>query len=835
MDPNPPSEEWILFSSLRNEWFELDSTQTYYLLSKNWFDVWENYSKHHRIEKPGKIDNEDLISDSTLHSTQPQLKLNLLEDEDYIVLSYKEWEYLHNLYAGGPALPRGVVIDGNESRSIKRLEVYLVNLELRVFCPNTKTLKVPSTEMVYMSKYTTIGHLKDQICDVLNFDKSVVRLWNFLSDKEYEVLNDLDHTLDEEGISFGQKILIEYQETYGIWPLAKNTTTWKQTFVSLFLQNSLIKLLFYFIQNYIIFHFINLFGDITESYAYDLVKDGDFNRGICGLRNLGNTCFMNSSLQCLSNTIPLRDYFINNNYKKDINKNNPIGMKGNIAEKYGELLKEMWCGNRRSVSPKALKSAISKWAPQFEGYNQHDSQELLSFLLDGLHEDLNQVSKKPYYEIDIKGLSDKELAQESWKIHTLRNKSAIVNMFHGQLKSTVTCPQCGKVSITFDPFMYLSIPLKREDKIPVSYTKVVSLSKGYHRKTTVMESRSTVSDFKTMLESNEEKREQLLVLEVSEGRVLNVLEDDFPLSSLKPYHDLYVFYMVHKDWNPVIVYQRKLELGHRDFGLPFIIEVAPDNLTHKDLYISVSKQLDALEIKKGHSRPRKSTKNSLNNNFGFELKATVRHGLRCICEDMDCYGCVLGLEEEALEVKDFENFRLCVDWDEDYDFEKRKCITEEKAKDDELKEISLSDCISLFAQTERLGKNNSWYCSDCKEHQRALKKLDLWKLPEILVIHLKRFHFNRYSKAKLSTLVNFPLTNLNLDKFIINNDQKGQLYNLYAVSNHSGGLHGGHYTAYAKNSFDDKWYFYNDESVSLLKNQDDIVSNAAYTLFYQRV
>lgn len=71
-------------------------------------------------------------------------------------------------------------------------------------------------------------------------------------------------------------------------------------------------------------------------------------------------------------------------------------------------------------------------------------------------------------------------------------------------------------------------------------------------------------------------------------------------------------------------------------------------------------------------------------------------------------------------------------------------------------------------------------------------------LPDILVFHLKRFSYSRYSKNKLDTFVNFPIHNLDLSKYVISKDGKPHVYELYAISNHYGGLGGGHYTAYAK-------------------------------------
>lgn len=90
------------------------------------------------------------------------------------------------------------------------------------------------------------------------------------------------------------------------------------------------------------------------------------------------------------------------------------------------------------------------------------------------------------------------------------------------------------------------------------------------------------------------------------------------------------------------------------------------------------------------------------------------------------------------------------------------------------------------------------YCPNCKEHRQASKKLDLWRLPEILVIHLKRFSYTRFLKNKLETFVDFPIDDFDLSNYVIHKNTVRHRYMLYAVSNHYGGMGGGHYTAFAK-------------------------------------
>jgi ubiquitin carboxyl-terminal hydrolase 4/11/15 len=126
--------------------------------------------------------------------------------------------------------------------------------------------------------------------------------------------------------------------------------------------------------------------------------------------------------------------------------------------------------------------------------------------------------------------------------------------------------------------------------------------------------------------------------------------------------------------------------------------------------------------------------------------------------------------------------------------------------------ISLDDCLDEFGREEILSENDAWYCPRCKEHRRASKKFELWKAPDILVIHLKRFAAHGRLRDKLDVHVNFPVEGLDLsDRVVVKDDGKDPVYDLFAVDNHYGGLGGGHYTAYAKNFFDGEWYDYNGE------------------------
>lgn len=124
--------------------------------------------------------------------------------------------------------------------------------------------------------------------------------------------------------------------------------------------------------------------------------------------------------------------------------------------------------------------------------------------------------------------------------------------------------------------------------------------------------------------------------------------------------------------------------------------------------------------------------------------------------------------------------------------------------------ITLEECLDEFERAEILSEQDMWYCPRCKEHRRASKKFDLWKTPDILVAHLKRFSSSGWRRDKLDVLVDFPIEGLDLTSRVIQKeDGKAEIYDLIAVDDHYGGLGGGHYTAYSKNFVDGRWYNYN--------------------------
>nr|VDC87119.1 unnamed protein product [Brassica oleracea] len=623
--------------------------------------------------------------------------------------------------------------------------------------------------------------------------------------------------------------------------------------------------------------------------------------GLTGLQNLGNTCFMNSSLQCLAHTPKLVDFFLGE-YIREINLENPLGMKGEIALAFGDLLRSLWAPGASTVTPRTFKAKLGRFAPQFSGFNQHDSQELLAFLLDGLHEDLNRVKNKPYVEAkDGDGRPDEEVADEYWRNHMARNDSIIVDvcqvnisgsqivyiplptitqrigcvvflMFHGQYKSTLVCPICKKVSVMFDPFMYLSLPLPCTSirtmdltvmsadggSLPVSVTvNVPKFGKFEDLQKALVTACSLPED------------ETLMVTEVYNNRILRVLEDPSDSLSLIRDGDKLVVYRLKKDANdsPLIVFMhQKLEEQFicgkssptwKGFGIPLVSRLCDveNGFDVEKMYLKLlssfkmpsevfTENLENPTEEEATEKAGTDGTTSAEDKNSTDVKETTESVpdpvLRLYLTD-DIGGSIESeiLKEKPVNIKS-KRLNVLARWPvkelDVYD----TCLLSSLPEVSKFgtkrpqETVSLYKCLEAFLTEEPLGPDDMWYCPGCKEHRQAIKKLDLWRLPEILVIHLKRFSYSRFMKNKLEAFVDFPIDGFDLSSYIsYKNGQTTYRYMLYAISNHYGGMGGGHYTAYVHHG-GDRWYDFDDSHVNQI-SQEKIKTSAAYVLFYKRL
>lgn len=145
-------------------------------------------------------------------------------------------------------------------------------------------------------------------------------------------------------------------------------------------------------------------------------------------------------------------------------------------------------------------------------------------------------------------------------------------------------------------------------------------------------------------------------------------------------------------------------------------------------------------------------------------------------------------------------------------------------------QITILDCFDLYCLQEEMTGDNAWMNDITRKKEDVKRGIVFWSLPHVLIIDIKRWSGS--DNKKNSTLVQFPLENLDLSKYVKGYNCLSYVYDLYGVCNHQGNEFGGHYTSYVRNA-NDKWYEFNDTNVTLI-DTSRIVSINSYCLFYRK-
>ncbi|KAI4300924.1 hypothetical protein L6164_034250 [Bauhinia variegata] len=888
---------------------------TFYLITQRWWQNWIDYVNQDQMnnmydgssfsehcdsanssaqKRPSSIDNSDLIYDAASEDSSTGIEIHdtLLEGRDYVLLPQEVWNQLYSWYGGGPTLARKVISSGL-SQTEFAVEVYPLRLQLLV-------LPMGDRSTIRISKKETIGQLHRKACEIFDLHLDQVCIWDYYGRRKHALMNDMDKTLDDANIQMDQEILVEVVDnTNNTSSVHYNGSIQKEASFALVepsksnlsiaggLSASKGSSRIYSMELSSSQNLTSPVRDMECTYGSSGVSTRGSPGGLTGLINLGNTCFMNSAIQCLVHTPEFARYFRRENYQEEINKINPLGMVGELALAFGDLLQKLWAPSRTPIAPRSFKAKLARFAPQFSGHNQHDSQELLAFLLDGLHEDLNRVKQKPYIKSrDADGRRDEEVADEYWANHIARNDSIIVDVCQGQYKSTLVCPVCNKVSVTFDPFMYLSLPLQSTTTRTMTVTVFTCDGTALPSSCTVtVPKQGRCRDLIQALSSacSLKHNERLLLVVIRNHLIQRFLEDPLLLLSTIKDDDHLAAYRIpktDKDTKYLQLIHRRREQnsdsqiisGWKPYGTPIASLISCDDaVTRGDIQRMVHRILSPFLKKVGNeeqaiasetNNPKATgldqcsentsgdacagtmVSNALNKSGADSKTAISKLPLQLVDETNACIDLSMG-EDKVLKFTTSSSAVLVyIDWSqkllEKYDTHPLENLPEvlkygPSTKKARTEPLSLYTCLEAFLREEPLVPEDMWYCPQCKERRQASKKLDLWRLPEVLVIHLKRFSYSRSMKHKLETFVNFPIHDLDLTNYIANkNNSRHQLYELYALINHYGSMGSGHYTAHIKLLDENRWYNFDDSHISLI-SEDEVNSAAAYVLFYRRV
>jgi ubiquitin carboxyl-terminal hydrolase 4/11/15 len=760
-----------------------------YVLAIDWLGLWRRYTGYrgaHLSGVPcGPIENSPLIKDGEFNWP------SLYENHDYVIVTKAVWDQYLSWYGGGQAIAVPVVEgrDGTTTAVVKKIEFTFQYRDVK--------------KSAWTHKFKLISELRSDVMNLFDVPLDTeTRLIDYWNDRAHMILVDTRHVYDYV-LYERQQILLDYK-TDGEW-----TTTFRA----------------------------------AATYAAPTASSGggyyggSYSQapepGAVGLVNQGNTCYFNSGTQCLLHSRPLATLFLQTAWHSQLTtlQDNPLCTDGAMARAFGGLVAEVWSGQQSAVRPAALKHAAGGFAPQFSGWNQEDSMELVTFVLDGIHEDMNLVHKVLTEPVFGDGTNDLATAQLAWDRHLQRNKSSVVEIFHGQLRSRLDCPECRHRTIVFDPYVSLGMPVAPTGAPTVTAT-FVPFDFAEPRPVIKFEASADPSPAVSALVG----RDVNVVLCSRSGRNVWLTCGAIGDESFRSAVEYIAFEIPSKEkfYAPCFV-EMKVRAGSWEesdnvSGL-FLAEVESGDATEAEVAAAAARSLEC--VWSGESP-----------NPSPALETRVSRTLLPSGDSTGAGKVTATFYSHKLwpdyHLKYITGYLTTISINPEFATPESQFSLASLVRHDPLVSkaegsVSLADCFNWFRVEETLDEQNQWYCPSCKQFVCAKKQMDVWSVPPCLIVHLKRF--TQFSK--LDTVVDFP-DEFDISPFIVGPQRNaGPLhYRLYAVSNHYGSLCGGHYTAHARvvqqGHEDGNWYSFDDSYVQAV-SASDAHTSAAYVLYYERV
>jgi ubiquitin C-terminal hydrolase len=549
--------------------------------------------------------------------------------------------------------------------------------------------------------------------------------------------------------------------------------------------------------------------DFTNLSISEFVDKSTSRLGKVGLKNLGNSCFMNSALQCLAHCEVLVKYFLSKMFYDDVNKINKNSTGGLVAKAFYNLIKEIWLNNNEVVIPWEFKQIFVSFAKQFAAGEQQDSHEMLTFLLYKVHEDLNRVSDKSQVAVREKAIneSEEETLNRIWYNFNQRENSIITDLFFGLMKSTLKCPDCKHVSINYDLYSSLSLAIPEYSNFSKVKFKVFLNNFKYNffciemgninKFTNIKELKDTIKEideyknleFNAILLKNRDFDKVLpddeLIYDYVYTRI-NFTDEVFieyqivffeVVQNLKNKGDYVTFYVKPSELLDSLSYLIFKNKEPHILTYPKAFSISKKK-TLRDLYKEVFRYyrrvLEDLEMSSFETfydnindeeyLDKEYLKYTENDKQLFDLyflnniptyNSYIFRDPRCeFCGKSKCGMCkvTLPLETSIHELYVMQqiprDFVLIADLTK-YKDKFYKFYTEfwdpNDPKNQMKSDINIYDCLEWFRREEKLDKNNMWKCPKCDKNKEATKRVEIVNVPRYLILQFKRFKYKGHS------------------------------------------------------------------------------------------
>lgn len=525
-----------------------------------------------------------------------------------------------------------------------------------------------------------------------------------------------------------------------------------------------------------------------------IIANSVTNKGLIGLENPNLTCYINSIIQCLSNTELLKDYFVSNHnfvnllkYKYEKKEAKELVNLQLNSFNLCRLIKNIWSSDNEHLKlfVRKFKEDFFKSFSQFRSFEQNDSHEMLVFILDKMHEEMKLdltdkfdenilITNQNQFNIfsnNFKLLKNKklelcQLIEQNYQLYieylyllnckfNVKNHSVINYIYNNIILTQITCALCNYESFSFENQFILSVPIPQ------------------------IERKIATKDFHSVILCSGTKE---IIKPEEYVHCCDKCKEYFSDTFIQMYN------LINGDTTICYYCNQELEINQVVYTnqiTKLVADLPLCSVTHMPI---------------------------------------ENHTIMSYCSNCNNYRSHL-----------FSNFCNKCQKKMNYKIIKTHRINEPLIWNNPTNDIEIDNCLSNYFKTEILDEHNKYKCSKCEQATQAKKKIILYNPAEILIVHLKRFHYEmigmQIRSNKISTFVKYN-NRINIKDYSYSN--KNYEYELFAINNHIGSLQGGHYYSYCK-SIDGEWYKYDDATVTKITDATVFNNNSSYILFYKKI